>query len=85
MTAMEVVSTLIEVRAEPTRGGNARYVAKDADGREYTTFREEIGEHARRLAGRVVRITFHEERRSHYANVYLDEIALEPAHTAGAS
>lgn len=72
---------LAEVRTNETRGGNTRYVARDGEGREYTTFREEIGEQARRLAGRRVRICFHEEQRGPYTNVYLDEIqeAGDPA------
>jgi hypothetical protein len=71
---MEVESTLQEVRSFATRGGNARYVARDADGNEYTTFREKIGERARELQGRRVRIRYHEERRGDYENVYLDGV-----------
>ncbi len=56
-----------------------RYVAQDADGNEYTTFREEIGERARRLAGTRVRLEFHEETRGRYQNVYLDRIDPAPA------
>lgn len=76
---MQVVSTLQEVRVLSTRGGNTRYVARDADGNEYTTFREAIGERAKQLEGTRVRITFHEEQRGRYENVYLDK--LEPAET----
>ncbi len=72
----------MEVRTVQTRGGNTRYVVKDADGREYTTFREEIGEHARRLEGRRVCISFHEEQRSQYTNVYLDAVSLAPEEPA---
>jgi hypothetical protein len=73
---MEVVSTLDDVRVLQTRGGNSRYVARDGDGREYTTFRQAIGERAQALRGTRVRITFHEEQRGQYTNVYLDK--LEP-------
>jgi hypothetical protein len=73
---MEVVSVLKEVESRPTRGGSVRYVARDADGNEYTTFREAIGEQAQKLKGSRVRITFHEEQRGQYTNVYLDK--LEP-------
>ncbi|HZE07104.1 MAG TPA: hypothetical protein VE127_17880 [Solirubrobacteraceae bacterium] len=74
---MEVVSTLVDVRCIETRRGSLRYVARDADGNEYTTFREAIGEAAQKLAGARVRITFHEEQRGQYTNIYLD--SLEPA------
>lgn len=68
---------LRDVRTFQTRGGNTRYVARDADGREYTTFRESIGERAKQLQGTRVRITYHEEQRGEFTNVYLDK--LEPA------
>ena len=42
------------MRTFETSGGNMRYVVRDADGNEYTTFREAIGEAARR-AGRRAR------------------------------
>jgi hypothetical protein len=71
---METVTKLVEVRSVQTRGGNVRFVARDADGREYTTFREEIGGRARQLEGASVRITYHEEQRGRYTNVYLDAI-----------
>lgn len=67
---------LRDVRTFQTRGGNTRYVARDADGREYTTFRESIGERAKQLQGTRVRITYHEEQRGEFNNVYLDK--LEP-------
>jgi len=75
---METVSTLRDVQTAQTRGGNTRYVARDADGREYTTFREEIGERARELTGRRVRIEYHEEERGRYKNVYLDAVVEVP-------
>src|SRR5215204_5682106 len=39
---MDVVVTIAEVRTFETRGGNTRYVVRDEDGNEYTTFREAI-------------------------------------------
>ncbi|MFL5863031.1 MAG: hypothetical protein ACJ780_20020 [Solirubrobacteraceae bacterium] len=48
---MDVVSVLKDVQCFETRSGSARDVARDADGREYTTFREEIGRHASGLDG----------------------------------
>jgi hypothetical protein len=74
---MEVRSRLEDVRTFETRGGNTRFVVRDSDGNEYTTFREEIGERAQKLQGRLARIKYHEEQRDRYRNVYLDEV--EPA------
>lgn len=79
---MEVVSTLVDVRSFETRRGSLRYVARDADGNEYTTFREAIGEEAQKLTGARVRITFHEEQRGEYRNVYLDSLEALPADAA---
>jgi hypothetical protein len=78
---MERVVTLTEVRTFPTSKGNVRYVARDADGNEYTTFRENIGERAKQLQGRRARVEFHQEQRGQYDNTYLDRI--EPAEPAG--
>lgn len=77
MTGVETVSTLEEVRAFEMRRGGTRYVARDADGNEYTTFRDAIGHRAEQLKGSRVKITYHEEQRDRYQNVYLD--AVEPA------
>lgn len=74
---METVTTIADVRTFETRGGNTRYVVRDADGNEYTTFREAIGDQARELQGRRVRLEFHEAQRGQYTNVYLD--VVEPA------
>src|SRR5436190_24393625 len=77
---MEAVSKLEDVRTFETRGGNTRYVVRDSDGNEYTTFREEIGQRAQRLQGQQVRITYHETQRGRYQNVYLDQV--DPAGSA---
>jgi hypothetical protein len=77
---MEAVVKIDEVRTFDTRGGNVRYVVKDSDGNEYTTFREGIGDEAKRLEGRRVRIEYHENQRGQYTNVYLDKV--EPASDA---
>jgi hypothetical protein len=58
---------------------------RDADDNQYTTFREAIGEQARELEGRRVRLEYHEEQRGQYTNVYLDKVEPapeEPADTA---
>jgi hypothetical protein len=74
---MERETTLADVRTFETRGGNTRYVVRDSDGNEYTTFREQIGDKARQLEGKPARIKFHEQQRGEYKNVYLDSV--EPA------
>jgi hypothetical protein len=80
---MEVVSVLEDVRSFETRRGNSRYVARDSDGNEYTTFREAIGERAKELKGQRVRITYHEEERGQYTNVYLDQLEPVPEPAVG--
>jgi hypothetical protein len=79
---MDAVTTIAEVRTFETRGGNVRFVARDAEGNEYTTFREAIGERARQLEGQRVRIEYHEEQRGDYTNVYLDKVEPAPADPA---
>lgn len=74
---MEKEVHLAEVSVTRTARGNTRYVARAADGGEYTTFRDEIGGRARQLEGTRVRLEFHEEQRGQYRNVYLD--GIEPA------
>jgi hypothetical protein len=73
---METVARIESVRSVETRGGNTRYVVRDSDGNEYTTFREAIGRRAQELDGARVRIHYHEEQRGQYKNVYVDK--LEP-------
>jgi len=84
---MEAVVHLDEVRDVETRGGNVRYVVRDRDGNEYTTFREQIGKRARELEGQTARIEFHEQQRGQYTNVYLDKVEPAPQEdsTAGDS
>jgi hypothetical protein len=71
MEADVVVRSVERVR---TRSGKVRYVVRDADGREFSTFRERIGEEAERYQGQRVHIEFHEEERAGFHNVYLDRI-----------
>ena len=40
---MEAVVTIAAVEAVKTRSGTIRFVVKDTDGNDYTTFRESIG------------------------------------------
>jgi hypothetical protein len=74
---MEKLATIEQVRTFETSRGNVRCVVRDADGDEYTTFREAIGNRAQELEGKRARIEFHEEQRGQYTNVYLDK--AEPA------
>jgi hypothetical protein len=74
---MDAVVMIDEVRTFDTRGGSVRYVVRDSDGNEYTTFREGIGKRALELEGSRARIEYHEEQRGRYRNVYLDKV--EPA------
>lgn len=82
---METVSTLQEVREFEMRRGGTRYVALDAEGTEYTTFRDAIGERAKNLQGSRVTITYHEEERGQYTNVYLDAVDPAPTQQAGSA
>lgn len=65
-----------EVKALQTRSGKTRFVLRDDGGREYTTFRESIARDALAAEGRRARVTFHEEQRGEYTNVYLDSVEL---------
>ena len=80
---MDAVVTINEVRTFDTRGGNVRYVVRDSDGNEYTTFREGIGKRAQELEGDRARIEYHEEQRGQYQNVYLDKVEPAPSSPEG--
>jgi hypothetical protein len=67
-----------EVKRVETRSGNTRWVLTDDTGNEYTTFRPRIGEEAERYTGRRAKISFHEEERNGFRNVYLDSIGAAP-------
>ena len=68
-----------KVEAFKTKSGNVRYVLKDSDGNEYTTFREGIARSALEAEGGRARIEFHEEQRNGFRNVYLDRVQpLQP-------
>jgi hypothetical protein len=78
---MEAEVSVQSVQENETRRGNKRYVLRDSDGKEYTTFRPAIGEEAKKYEGRPARIQYHDEERNGFTNVYLDGIA--PAAAAG--
>ena len=65
-----------EVKAFKTKSGNTRFVLRDDDGNEYTTFREGIARQAVAAEGRRARIAYHEEQRDGFTNVYLDKVEL---------
>ena len=70
----DAVVTVAEVKAFKTQSGNTRFVLRDAEGREYTTFREQIARDALAAEGRRARISFHEQQRGDFTNVYLDRV-----------
>ena len=74
----EAVVDVAEVKAFQTKSGNVRYVLRDAEGNEYTTFREEIARSALIAEGKRARIEFHEQRRGEFTNVYLDKVETLP-------
>jgi hypothetical protein len=74
----EAVVDVAEVKAFKTKSGNVRYVLRDADGNEYTTFREEIARDALAAEGKRARIEFHEQQRGEFTNVYLDKVEPLP-------
>jgi hypothetical protein len=78
---MDKEVTVQRVEVSETRNGNKRYVLRDGEGNEYTTFRPPIGEEAARHEGKRVRVKFHEQERNGFTNVYLD--AVEPLGDSG--
>jgi hypothetical protein len=74
---VETETTIQAVERSETRNGNTRWVIRDADGREYTTFRPTIGEQAERNQGKRATLEYHEQERNGFQNVYLD--AVKPA------
>jgi hypothetical protein len=75
---MELDTVIRSVEEVETRSGKVRYVVRDDEGREYTTFRPGIGREAGKFEGRRAHITFHEEERNGFHNVYLDAISAAP-------
>ena len=63
------------VEAVKTKNGDTRYVVRDADGQEYSTFRPAIGKAAAGFEGKRAHIQVHEEERNGFQNVYLDAIS----------
>ena len=72
----EKETTVASVRAFKTASGNTRFVLRDDDGKEYTTFKEPIAKEALAAEGRRARIEFHEQQRDGFTNVYLDKVEV---------
>ncbi|HZT84025.1 MAG TPA: hypothetical protein VE984_01210 [Gaiellaceae bacterium] len=79
----EAVVTVAGVKGLKTQSGNTRFVLRDTEGREYTTFREQIARGALAAEGRRARITFHEQQRGGFTNVYLDRVQVLEEEEAG--
>ena len=79
----EAVVTVAEVKALKTQSVNTRFVLRDDEGHEFTTFREQIARDALAAERRRARITFHEQQRGNFTNVYLD--GVEPLEDASES
>jgi hypothetical protein len=67
-----------KVEQHETRSGTTRFVVRDDQDREYTTFRPTIGREAAKFEGRRAHIEFHEQERNGFQNVYLDAISTAP-------
>jgi hypothetical protein len=65
-----------EVKAFKTQSGNTRFVLRADDGSEYSTFKEAIAKQALAAEGRRATITYHEQERNGFTNVYLDRVAV---------
>ena len=81
----EATVRVAELKGFKTQSGNTRFVLRTDDGREYTTFREEIARDALAAEGRRARLRFHEEQRGRFTNVYLDSVELLEAEAEDAA
>jgi hypothetical protein len=73
---MEKEVRVEQVQAVKTKSGNTRFVLRDEDGNEYTTFKEEIARQALSAEGRRARIEYHEQQKGEFTNVYLDRVEV---------
>jgi hypothetical protein len=71
---MEKEVRVESVNAFQTKSGNTRYVLRDEEGNEYTTFKEAIARQAVAAEGKRARIEYHEQQREQFTNVYLDKV-----------
>jgi hypothetical protein len=79
---MEADVVIASVKTSRTRNDNTRWTVKDDSGAEYTTFRPPIGQAAEQAEGSRARISFHEEERNGFRNVYLDKVEPLPEQPA---
>jgi hypothetical protein len=75
---MDADVVIAAVKTNETRNGNTRWTVTDDSGTEYTTFRPPIGQAAEKAQGSRARISFHEEERNGFRNVYLDKVEPLP-------
>jgi hypothetical protein len=77
---VDTEARIASVETSQTRNGNTRWTVTDDSGTKYTTFRPAIGQAAEQAEGSRARISFHEEERNGFRNVYLDgiEVAASP-------
>jgi hypothetical protein len=71
---MDADVVIASVKTNETRSGNTRWTVTDDAGGEYTTFRPAIGRAAEAAEGRRARISYHEDERNGFRNVYLDGV-----------
>src|SRR3954451_9183801 len=76
---MDADVLITSVKIDETRNGNTRWTVTDEDGGKYTTFRPAIGHAAERAEGSRARVSYHEEDRNGFHNVYLDKVEPAPA------
>jgi hypothetical protein len=74
LEVMEKEVRVAQVQAFQTRSGNTRFVLRDENGNEYTTFKENIAREAVAAEGRRARIEYHEQQKDGFTNVYLDRV-----------
>ena len=82
---MDAEVTIASVKTSETRNGNTRWTVTDDSGDEYTTFRPPIGRAAEQAQGARARISYHEEERNGFRNVYLDKVEPLPARAASSA
>src|SRR5689334_19457507 len=75
---MDAETQIASVETSQTRNGNTRWTVVDGSGTEYTTFRPAIGHAAEQAEGKRARLSFHEEERNGFRNVYLDGVEILP-------
>jgi hypothetical protein len=80
---MDADVLITSVKSDKTRNGNTRWTVTDDGGGEYTTFRPAIGRAAEEAEGARAHISFHEEERNGFRNVYLDKVEPAAAPPAG--